>query len=71
MVSDVGSAVNGFVEYVAGILRDFSGAGRDEQVAVGCAFVGLLLILISLVLFVVLQVDGYDFYNFQTRLEPV
>ena len=51
---DVGLAVSGFVQYVFGIMNNFSGSGRDEQVAWVCMFVGFLLLLVSVVLFFVM-----------------
>ena len=47
-------AIHGFLAYVNDILRNFSSEGRDEQVAVISLFLGLLLVLVAVVLFVVL-----------------
>ena len=54
MVADIQLVVGGFMEYLNGILRGFSYADTDEKVAVVCLFLGLFLLLISVVLFIVL-----------------
>lgn len=54
MVADIQLAVNGFMEYLNSILRGFSYADTDEKVAVVSLFLGLFLLLVSVVLFIVL-----------------
>lgn len=52
-LAEVNDSINEFFAFVAEKLHDFPSLTRGEQVGFGCVFLGLLLIILGLVLFVI------------------
>lgn len=51
--SELNDKINAFFAFVIGKLKNFKNLSLGEQVGFGCASAGLLLILISIILFIV------------------